>query len=268
MAAVREIEAFLFSRAPKELAADWDNVGLLAGFPDREVTRLLVALDITQEVVREAAELGAELIVAHHPVMNCAWAPVQTIRDDTVQGKILTEMITNGISGICMHTNLDAAPGGVNDCLAQALGLEQIGQLHQDGVLPDGAPYGIGRVGSVHQSGLSAAEYAAFVKERLGSASVRFTDGGRHVRRVAVGGGACGSMFRDALAAGCDTFITADVKYDQFLEAQALGLAIMDAGHFATENVVCRPLADALAERFPQVEALLSRAHREVYSAL
>ena len=86
--------------------------------------------------------------------------------------------------------------------------------------------------------------------------------------RVAVGGGSCGSMLADALAAGCDTFVTADVKYDVFLQAKALGLNLLDAGHFATENVVCPPLADFLAGRFPQIEVRVSTVHKEVYAGV
>ena len=131
-----------------------------------------------------------------------------------------------------------------------------------------GGPSGWGGGGWAHQEGLSARTYAAYVKERLGSACVRFTDGGRPVQRVAVGGGACGSMLGDALAAGCDTFVTADLKYDQFLEARAMGLNLLDAGHFPTEQVVCGPLARRLAQAFPGVEVLQSQVHREVYEAV
>ena len=114
MAAVREIEQFLYTWAPRELAAGWDNVGLLVGDPDREVTRILVALDVTRAVADEAARLGAELIVAHHPVMNVRWheQQMQTLRDDTRLGGLLTALVRGNLSAICMHTNLDAAEGG------------------------------------------------------------------------------------------------------------------------------------------------------------
>lgn len=267
MATVKEIEAFLFSRAPKDLAMSWDNVGLLVGFPDREVKKLLVALDITGEVVQEAAEAGAGLIVAHHPVMNCAWEKVQTVRADTVQGRILIALLTNGISGICMHTNLDAVAGGVNDALAQRLGLKNVEQLHPDGTDPDGRSYGIGRVGEV--SGFSGAhEFAAFVRRALNANGLRFEDAGRGVRRVAVGGGACGDMLSDAAALGCDTFVTADVKYNVFLDARAMGINLIDAGHFSTEDVVCPVLVEWLSQGFPQVEVLRSKRHKEVFSCL
>lgn len=267
MASVKELEAFLFSKAPKELAMEWDNVGLLVGFPDREVKKILVALDITGEVVEEALETGAELIVAHHPVMNCAWEKVQTVRADTVQGSILVKMLTGGLSGICMHTNLDAVEGGVNDALAQRLGLAAIEQLHADGVDPYGRPYGIGRVGQVE--GFSDAHnFSAFVQQALNANGLRYEDAGKAVSKVAVGGGACGGMLSDAVAKGCDTFVTADVKYDVFLTARALGINLIDAGHFSTEDVVCPVLARWLREGFPEIDVLRSARHKEVFSCL
>ena len=255
------IDAF----APFETQWNFDNSGFQVGRRDQEVTKILVSLDITREVVEEASQLGAQLIVAHHPII---FHPVKSVIDGAPTGEILLALIEHKIAAICAHTNLDAACGGVNDCLAEALELTEIGQLQQAGVDAQGRPYGIGRVGTVHRPGLSAREYAAFVKERLKSACVRFVDGGRPVRRVAVGGGACGSMIEDAVARGCDTFVTADLKYNQFLDAKALGLNLLDAGHFPTENVVCAPLAGRLAKAFPETEVLLSEVHREVYKSV
>lgn len=262
---MRDIYRFMDEIAPFDTQEGFDNAGFLVGRGDREVKKVLVALDVTLEVAEEGARLGAELIVAHHPVI---FDPVCSITDETVTGRILLALAENKIAAICAHTNLDAAHGGVNGCLAQALELTGIGQLCQAGVDGKGRPYGIGRTGTVHRPGLTAGEYAAFVKDRLGSACVRFADGGRHVEKVAVGGGACGSMLADALAQGCDTFVTADVKYNQFLDAKAMGLSLLDAGHFPTENVVCAPLVRRLAKAFPEVEVVLSEVHREIYGAV
>lgn len=267
MATVKEIEAFLFSKAPKTLAMEWDNVGLLVGFPDREVKKILVALDITKEVVGEALEADAELIVAHHPVMNCAWEKVQTVRSDTVQGNILIGMLAGGVSGVCMHTNLDAVEGGVNDALAQRLGLTAIEQLHPDGIDPEGRPYGIGRVGEVKGS-YNVREFSEFVRQVLNAGALRYEDAGKPVSRVAVGGGACGGMLSDAAAKGCDTFVTADVKYDVFLTARAMGINLIDAGHFSTEDVVCPILAGWLEKAFPEISVVRSVRHKEVFSCL
>lgn len=265
MAAVKEVYEALNTWAPFGIQMEFDNAGFLVGRGDREVTKVLVALDITLEVVREAVDWGAQLIVSHHPVI---FHPARSVTDGDPTGQILLGLIEGGVAAVCAHTNLDAAQGGVNDCLARALELGQVEQLHQDGTLEDGTAYGIGRVGLVHQPGLSAGEYAAYVKARLNAASVRYVDGGVPVSKVAVGGGSCGSMLEDAVRTGCDTFVTADVKYDTFLQARALGLNLMDAGHFATENVVCPGMVDFLSRKFPQAEVRLSERHKEVYAGL
>ena len=111
-------------------------------------------------------------------------------------------------------------------------------------------------------------DFAMAVKRLLSANGIRLVDGGKPVRMVAVGGGACADMMGDALAQGCDTFVTSDVKYHQFLEARALGLNLVDAGHFPTENVVCPVLRDWLAKRFPQVSVSVSQRHAEVFSYL
>ena len=263
MAEVRGIYRFIDQIAPFHTQESFDNAGFLVGRGDQNVKKVLVALDITPEVAEEAVQWGAELIVAHHPVI---FHPVKSITDESVTGRILLALTEHKIAAICAHTNLDAAHGGVNGCLARALELSDIEQLCQAGVDDRDRPYGIGRIGAVHRSGLSAGEYAAYVKGRLNSACVRFVDGGRPVHRVAVGGGACGSMMEDAIAQGCDTFVTADLKYNQFLNARALRLNLLDAGHFPTENVVCAPLARRLEKAFPQLEVAVSRVHKEVYS--
>jgi len=262
MASVRDIYRYLDGRAPFRLQMDFDNAGFLVGRGERQVTRVLVALDITEEVAAEAVQLGAELIVSHHPVI---FHPARRITDEDPTGRKLLSLLEHGVAAICAHTNLDAAEGGVNDALARQLGIQEIGQLHQDGVDELGRPYGIGRVGKLAEA-MAPGAFAAYVKERLGAGSVRFVDTGRTVHKVAVGGGACAGMLEDALAQDCDAFVTADVKYDGYLEAKALGICLVDAGHFPTENVVCPVLAHWLREGFPELEVRLSRCHREVYS--
>ena len=126
MITVHDVEQTLFDWAPKELAAEWDNVGHLVGEPEAEVKKVLVALDITETVVNEAMACGADLIVAHHPVMNCAWHPVQSVRSDDELGRLLMLLVQKDVAAICMHTNLDAAEGGVNDALANTLGLSDV----------------------------------------------------------------------------------------------------------------------------------------------
>ena len=265
MATVREIYQYLDGLAPFSLQMEFDNAGFLVGRGERAVSKILVSLDITEEVAEEAAELGAELIVSHHPVI---FRPAKSVTDGDPDGRVLLALAEHRIAAICAHTNLDAVAGGVNDALAQKLGLVQIEQLHQDGVDGSGRPYGIGRVGSTTGGPMYAPAFAAFVKEALGANGVRYVDAGRPVRRVAVGGGACGDLMGDALAQGCDTFITSDVKYNGFLDARALGLNLIDAGHFPTENVICPVLAERLKRAFPGLEVRISAVHGEVFSYL
>ena len=252
MATVKEVEARLYDWAPHELAESWDNVGLLVGSGAREVRRILVALDITEDVVREASALGADLIVAHHPVMNCTWHKVQNVLDDNAQGRILTALLKNDIAAICMHTNLDAAEGGVNDQLAEKLGLFDTIPLNDEK---------IGRVGTLScEKGLE--EFLAFVVESLGCNALRYRDGEKRVHRVAVGGGACGDYIPQAIALGCDTFVTSDLSYHDFLDTQ--GLNLIDAGHFPTENVICSAIKAYLDRSFPETETVISTVHQDV----
>lgn len=253
MKTVRNIEEYLYAWAPRDLAESWDNVGLLVGDPDSEVRRILVALDVTEWVVEEAIEKDCQLIVAHHPVMNCAWHQVQTLRTDDRQGRVLTALVKKGIAAICMHTNLDAAEGGVNDLLAEKLGLSDLEMLTEEK---------IGRIGTL-KCEIPLVEFTHSVIESLGCNGLRYVDAKRPVRRVAVGGGACGCYIPQAIAAGCDTFVTSDLKYNDFLDTE--GLNLVDAGHFPTENVVCPALQERLAKAFPAVDVLCSTSHsREV----
>lgn len=263
MTTVGEVYAFLQEKAPFELQEDFDNAGFLVGREGTQVSKILVALDITEQVVEEAAELGVQLIVSHHPVI---FGGVQSITDRTVTGRVLLSLTEWGIAAICAHTNLDAIEGGVNDALALRLGLTGIEQLKQEGVDEQGRAYGIGRVGYVTEQPLY--DFAMGVKRLLGANGLRLVDGGKPVRRIAVGGGACAGMLDDVLAAGCDTFVTSDVKYNHFLEAKAQGINLIDAGHFPTEDVVCPVLRDWLTERFPQASVSIAKRHHEVFSYL
>lgn len=250
MITVREVENFLYNWAPADLAADWDNVGLLVGDPDREVKKILTTLDITESVVEEAVQTGADLIVSHHPVMNCAWHPVQTLRADDRQGRVLTKLVENHISAICMHTNLDAAEGGVNDVLAQKLGLLAPEYLTEEK---------IGRVGTL-KCEIPLVDFTRFVVKSLGCNGLRYTDCGKPVRRVAVGGGACGDYIAQAIALGCDTFVTSDLRYHDFLDTKELNL--VDAGHFPTEQVIVPELCRRLQAAFSAVSVSTSVSHQ------
>ena len=248
---VQTILDYLFTLAPITYKEPWDNVGFLAGRKDAQVTKILVALDAAAAVAEEAAALGCELVVTHHPLIFCA---PKHVTDADPMTQTLLSYLEKGVAVISMHTNLDCVPGGVNDVLAEKLG------LHNIEILDDGETAGLLRAGEVEPQTLPA--FAAFVKETLACPGLRCVEGGKPVRRVAVGGGGCAGYIELAAASGCDTFVTADVKYHEFQEARTRWLNLIDAGHFETENPVCSLLRDKLAAAFPETEVLLS-AHAD-----
>ena len=258
MATVADILKFLETVAPRSMKMDWDNVGLLCGSKNSPVTKILVALDPFEQVCQEAADWGAELIVTHHPLIFQA---MKSITDDTSIGRSILQLCRHGIAAINAHTNLDQAPGGVNDTLAKTLGLENIRVITPCGTTEDGTQWGLLRMGQVEEQPLET--FAADVKAKLHCAGLRYVDGGKPVRKVAVGGGACGDGMLEALRAGCDTFVTSDLKYNQFWDAQDLGLNLIDAGHFHTENPVVAVLAEKIAAAFPEIQVKISETHRD-----
>lgn len=263
MVTTGQIYQFIDQIAPFSLQMSFDNAGFLVGSQSATVTKVLVSLDITQAVVEECIAIGAQLIVSHHPVI---FHPVKSITDADPLGQMLQTMIRHNISAICAHTNLDLIQEGVNDALAQALGLEEVEAFLPGGVNEAGQSYGLGRIGTVAECALS--EFAPRVKSALQSNGLRIADGGKPVRRVAVGGGACAGHFKDAVNMGCDTFVTADAKYNDFLDAKDLGLTLIDAGHYPTEQVVCPSLVEKLNTAFPDVDIYLTKMHKEVCTYL
>ena len=258
MATVHDILTFLETLAPSSMKMDWDNVGLLCGSRKTQVTRILVALDPFEGVCQEAAVWGAELMVTHHPLIFQA---LKSVTDETLIGRSIQLLCRNGISAINAHTNLDCAPGGVNDRLAAALGLSDIQVIDPMGADEQGQEWGLLRKGTVEEKSLS--DFLPVVKTALGCEGLRYVDGGKPVHKVAVGGGACASELMDAYKAGCDTFVTSDVKYNQFWDAKDLGMNLIDAGHFYTENPVTACLAEKIAVAFPEVEVKISETHRD-----
>lgn len=257
MITVADILKFIEFIAPVSMKESWDNVGLNCGHSDREVKKILVALDPFAHVCREAKEWGADLLVTHHALI---WKP-GFITDANTQGRNTLYLIENGIAHINSHTNLDQAPGGVNDVLAHTLGLENVEVVRPQGEDEQGRPWGLIRCGTVREQ--SVEDFLAHVKGKLGCEGLRYVDGGKPVRKVAVGGGSCSGAMMDAVRAGCDTFVTADIRYNNFWDAKDLGLTLIDAGHFHTENPVVAVLAEKIAAVFPEIEVKVSESHSD-----
>lgn len=257
MTTVYDIVRFMESIAPQSKKESWDNVGLLCGRKDRQVTTILVALDPFEDVAEEAVTLGTDLIVTHHPLI---FHPLYSLTDDTAIGRTAATLLRHDIAAFSAHTNLDIAPQGVGSCLAQALGLEDISVIEPIEKTADGV-WGLLRMGTVAPQSLN--DFLAHVKRALQAPAVRYAPASEKVHRVAVGGGACADEWKSAFAAGCDTFVTADARYNDFWDARDAGLTLIDAGHFYTENPVCTYLQRILQEAFPEIRVVLSQVHRD-----
>ena len=235
--------------APSFLKMPGDNVGLLVGDPSQEVSHVMLTLDITPAVARTAAASGAGLIVSHHPVI---FHPLASVTPIDYNGAAVMTLLEGKTAAICMHTNLDAATGGVNDTLAQVLDLQNV-ELAADG------GQGILRRGTLSGE-MTPDAFASYVGKKLGCRGVRYVAGTRPIRTVTVCGGAGGNhddaMF--ALASGCDAYVTAEVKYPVSLELAHAGLTVVDAGHFHTENPVLETLRALLVRHFPSVTVSVS----------
>jgi len=253
MTTVNDIYSYLKTLAPLALQMDFDNSGLQIGRTDAEVTRAVLALDITGEVVDEAVDCGAQLIISHHPLI---FTPLKSISADSPTGEKLLRLAENRVAAISMHTNLDIADGGVNDVLIRLLGAEPEAVLDADGC---------GRVGTLPEE-IDLTELLARCKRVLHTSALRYLDCGRRVRRIAVTGGSGGGAIADAVRLGCDCYITADIKYHQFLEAKELGLSLIDGDHFGTEDPVIPALAAKLRERFGDIEFIVSKRHGQMIS--
>lgn len=246
---VQEILQELKAFAPPELACSWDNVGLLVD-AGRPVEKVLTALDITADVVREAAAAGCQLIVSHHPVI---FDPMKHISAEDVPAMLLQ----NGISGICMHTNLDAAPGGVNDTLADLLGMSRENRRN--------FAENCGRIGTVETT--TVADIAKFCAETLHS-GVKFVESGKPVSCLAEVSGGGGSYLQEAIDEGADCLVTGEAAHHIALLAKQKGVGLVVAGHWGTEQGIADVLAARLHTAFPQLEVRHAAADTDPYTYL
>lgn len=247
MVKVMDVMAVMEKIAPKRLAESWDNPGLLVGNPESNVNKILVALDANERVVDEAVKIGAELIVTHHPII---FKPLKSIRSDLASGKKLYNLIRHNISVFSAHTNLDSAEDGVNDILAKKLNLTDIKPLTTN---ENGEPR-LGRIGKLEKE-ISLENFAGLVKNNLNLSHIRLVRGkANKIKKVALCGGAGAEFIDRAAFLGADAFITGDVKYHEAERANSLGITLIDAGHFGTEYIVVKPLAEKLRENFSDMK--------------
>lgn len=243
MTTLADLITVLETAYPPTLAESWDAVGLVCGDPAETVDRVLVCVDPVEDTVAEAIERGAQLIVAHHPLLLRG---VHGVPASTPKGNLVHAMIRGGIGLLCAHTNADAASPGVSDALATAIGLRVLGPLRPN---PDGVT-GIGRIGELPEP-----ETLRVFTQRVAD-NLPFTapgvraagDPDRLVRTVAVSGGAGDGYLGDATEAGVDAFVTADLRHHPASEHIAGGAvpALVDVAHWASEWPWCEQAADIL----------------------
>lgn len=224
---LQDILTFFEQKAPAATAEEWDNVGLLVDCGHTDITKAVVALDATPAALNFAKDNGAELLITHHPIIFSPLSAVEHTHPAAVALK-------NGVSVLSLHTNLDKAAGGVNDTLAEKLGLQNV-TVAADGMT---------RIGTL-AAPLSAADFAALCAKKLDT-PVSFC-GDKEVKTVAVcGGGAGDGVF--SFADTADAYVTGEIKHHEWLAANAAGLCAVAAGHYATEvpivNTLCRWLQD------------------------
>ena len=228
--------------APSALAETWDNIGPhIILNPKRSIRKMLLCLDCYGPVIKEAIHIGAELIVAHHPLI---FSPLSQFLYHQYPCALIQEMIQADISLYVMHTNLDKTPGGVNDQLAGIVGLSEVSPLFSEENGPPSS--GLGRIGNFPRP-KKLARICHDIKEKLGLQRIRFIgDPEMVIKRVAVCSGSGAGLIQESFKKGAQGFLTGDVRYHQAREAQGYGLALIDAGHFATERIILPVLKDRI----------------------
>ena len=228
---VKEIYEYLDSIAPFNTAEEWDNCGLTVGSFNKDVKKIYIALDVTNDVLEDAISFGADLVITHHPMI---FNPISQITDDG----IVYKAVKSGMSFIASHTCLDKAEGGVNTCLANKVGIKNIKTAGNDAFL---------KYGEIEPC--TAEEFAKKIKSALGG-MISFTDSGKTIKTVALCSGGGGDLVAEAKNIGADAFLTGEAKHHEYLYSKDFGISMFVAGHFETENVVCEYLYNSLKEKF------------------
>ncbi len=229
---VNDVIEELFSWAPRQLAEEWDNVGLQVGYPFWPVKRALVALDVTPATLAHALEVRADIVISHHPLI---FTPLTRLDLNEATARLLAGFLRHEISVVSMHTNLDSAQGGVSDCLAELLGVGHLEPLLPN---PDYADSGLGRIGMLSEA-MTMEKFLENLSDSLNRDWLP-TAGVVHgrIQRVALCSGSGSSLFAEAVKKGAQAFVSAEIKHNVAREAEARGILVVDAGHFETESPI------------------------------
>ena len=238
---VKDIYKRLDMRIPKDLSEPWDNDGVMccADFL-QEVNKVIITLDVTEDVVDYAIESCVDLIISHHPLI---FKPLTSVCESNHVARKVIKLLENGITVLSFHTRLDKVVGGVNDKLCDLLGIK------------DAIPFGegdLGRIGYIESERLLD-DFAYHVKDALDADVVRVADALNPVRHVAVVGGDGKSYVKDAIALGADTYISGRIGYNVMEEAAEMGINLIEAGHYFTEQPITEFLRDLLISYDPSL---------------
>ncbi len=248
---VKQLYDALNEKIPPSLSCSWDNDGLMCcPDPEREVRRVLIALDVTPQVADEAIEGGFDLVISHHPLI---FHPLRSLTTQDGVGAKLINLVRAGVSVMSFHTRLDAVEDGVNDRLAEALGLIDV-EAFEDG---DGIP--LGRIGYLPEA-TDVYDLAAHIKSALATPAVMVSSCGKQADRVAVVGGEGKSFIGAARAAGADTLVSGRLGYNNMVEAEELGINLIEAGHFFTEDPVCDRIAELVGAADGNIETVYMKS--------
>lgn len=214
---------------PRHLSYDWDNVGVMIGTMNRPVSNVLITLDVTKETLKKAKALGADLIIAHHPLI---FGSLKEIHYDTYKGQIIRDIIKADITVYAMHTNYDLADGGMNDMLAARLNLSHVAPLE----MVD-ETHGIGRIGTLEDP-KPLGETIEQIKKTLEINNARYIgkDTDKLIETVAISGGSGADHAQAAKKKGADLYITGDVTYHKAHDMLQMGLRALDVGHSAEKH--------------------------------
>lgn len=247
---IKDIIEQVEKHCPPELAYDWDNSGLLLGDDAADAEKVAVALDVTADTARQAIDWGADLIVAHHPLI---FSPVKRMTADNPHGRLILDLMEHHIAVYAAHTNMDTAKNGINAQLAKLFGLRsaRIVDVHtQD------TSAGLGRVGTLPHA-VTLGQFAETVKEKLCTSFVRVVgDPTRTVASAAFLSGSCSEFVTRAANMGADVVVTGDLKYHEALDFAAADICVIDAGHFPTEYLVTGIFRDILKKTDAQIKIL------------
>lgn len=239
MTTVKNIFDYINSIAPFDTQEEWDNSGFIIGDFRKEVKKVVISLDCTKKSASFSADVGADLLITHHPVI---FNGIKQIKKDSA----VYTLVNSDVAVISTHTPYDKANGGINDCLANLLGLKNTKKLDNGYVV----------AGELDMP-MSIDDFAQFVGSALNSKGLRYTDTDKPVKTVAVGGGACGEFTAEALSCA-DCFVTADLKYHEMLDASENGCAVINAGHYETENTPFLMIKERLEKIFTDVEFIIA----------